>query len=169
MIYFYCTSWQFFQMIVKWRISPTTEQIMFTFSIPLFHFYSHIPCGMWLSYIWSIKITKIISTHTSRVGCDQETYLSRTYLCKISTHTSRVGCDTKSLSPMYCCSHFYSHIPCGMWRDVTCCHKDIGSRIYTHPVWDVTGCDVVGSCIDTVSCRTHPVWDVTGCDGDHIF
>ena len=116
MIYFYCTSWQFFHIIVKWRISPTTEQIMFTFSILLFHFYSHIPCGMWLSYIWSIKITKIISTHTSRVGCDNGDIDYECPLCgfllthpvwdvtepswesldllEISTHTSRVGCDT---------------------------------------------------------------------------
>ena len=137
MIYFYCTSWQFFHIIVKWRISPTTEQIMFTFSILLFHFYSHIPCGMWLSYIWSIKITKIISTHTSRVGCDGCLALDATGN-EISTHTSRVGCDfcgciicwwrcisthTSRVGCDYSCENigmqainFYSHIPCGMWR-----------------------------------------------------
>ena len=107
MIYFYCTSWQFFQMIVKWRISPTTEQIMFTFSILLFHFYSHIPCGMWLSYIWSIKITKIISTHTSRVGCDILSN-ARNQPVYISTHTSRVGCDDAS-EPVTFCSAISTH------------------------------------------------------------
>ena len=138
MIYFYCTSWQFFQMIVKCRISPTTEQIMFTFSILLFHFYSHIPCGMWLSYIWSIKITKIISTHTSRVGCDynlwRNLYIINIFLLthpvwdvttiivfsflhtKISTHTSRVGCDVGDAR-------------CSVLR----CRF-----LLTHPVWDVT-------------------------------
>ena len=116
MIYFYCTSWQFFQMIVKWRISPTTEQIMFTFSILLFHFYSHIPCGMWLSYIWSIKITKIISTHTSRVGCDELVTAICLSKWRISTHTSRVGCDVGDAR-------------CSVLR----CRF-----LLTHPVWDVT-------------------------------
>ena len=138
MIYFYCTSWQFFHIIVKWRISPTTEQIMFTFSILLFHFYSHIPCGMWLSYIWSIKITKIISTHTSRVGCDRYTDWSEILVINfyshipcgmwlqslakslhhqhISTHTSRVGCDYNHRVFLSAYENFYSHIPCGMWR-----------------------------------------------------
>ena len=34
---------------------------------------------------------------------------------RISTHTSRVGCDAVVHSQLPCCSHFYSHIPCGMW------------------------------------------------------
>ena len=116
MIYFYCTSWQFFQMIVKWRISPTTEQIMFTFSILLFHFYSHIPCGMWLSYIWSIKITKIISTHTSRVGCD---YNHRVFLSAYENFYSHIPCGmwrTGNGDMFIEMTNFYSHIPCGMWR-----------------------------------------------------
>ena len=138
MIYFYCTSWQFFQMIVKWRISPTTEQIMFTFSILLFHFYSHIPCGMWripklkhfvllrflLTHpVWDVtnwsgdfNVETDISTHTSRVGCDVTSSVERTLGFLISTHTSRVGCDRY----LYVCQsggkNFYSHIPCGMWR-----------------------------------------------------
>ena len=115
MIYFYCTSWQFFHIIVKWRISPTTEQIMFTFSILLFHFYSHIPCGMWLSYIWSIKITKIISTHTSRVGCDRYTDWSEILVI-----------------------NFYSHIPCGMWPQWQYSTAIWQKFLLTHPVWDVT-------------------------------
>ena len=161
MIYFYCTSWQFFHIIVKWRISPTTEQIMFTFSILLFHFYSHIPCGMWLSYIWSIKITKIISTHTSRVGCDynlwRNLYIINIFLLthpvwdvttiivfsflhtKISTHTSRVGCD--ELVTAICLSKW---------------------RISTHT--SRVGCDVGDARCSVLRCRfllTHPVWDVT--------
>ena len=137
MIYFYCTSWQFFQMIVKWRISPTTEQIMFTFSILLFHFYSHIPCGMWLSYIWSIKITKIISTHTSRVGCDAE--------------------PLPQSDRLY---NFYSHIPCGMWR---LWEEPVESNtrfLLTHPVWDVTLCRMSLACIYNISTHTSRV----GCD-----
>ena len=160
MIYFYCTSWQFFQMIVKWRISPTTEQIMFTFSILLFHFYSHIPCGMWLSYIWSIKITKIISTHTSRVGCD---YNHRVFLSAYE--------------------NFYSHIPCGMWQEIEAVWNCSIVFLLTHPVWDVTpflyiisinpinfyshipcGMWLLGSLFyanDYLFLLTHPVWDVT--------
>ena len=137
MIYFYCTSWQFFQMIVKWRISPTTEQIMFTFSILLFHFYSHIPCGMWripklkhfvllrflLTHpVWDVtkdaehfSTYSKISTHTSRVGCDRNLCFSLNAIDGISTHTSRVGCDPRSGRNSPHRIHFYSHIPCGMW------------------------------------------------------
>ena len=138
MIYFYCTSWQFFQMIVKWRISPTTEQIMFTFSILLFHFYSHIPYGMWripklkhfvllrflLTHpVWDVTIDSRkevipleISTHTSRVGCDNICIFFFP-VCYISTHTSRVGCDGTSSGATN------------------------GNFLFllTHPVWDVTG------------------------------
>ena len=165
MIYFYCTSWQFFQMIVKWRISPTTEQIMFTFSILLFHFYSHIPCGMWLSYIWSIKITKIISTHTSRVGCDRYTDWSEILVI-----------------------NFYSHIPCGMWPQWQYSTAIWQKFLLTHPVWDVTrkiflrkkiwnfyshipcGMWLLGSLFyanDYLFLLTHPVWDVTP-PGSHL-
>ena len=137
MIYFYCTSWQFFHIIVKWRISPTTEQIMFTFSILLFHFYSHIPCGMWLSYIWSIKITKIISTHTSRVGCDRYTDWSEILVI-----------------------NFYSHIPCGMWLRQYLCSLQYFSFLLTHPVWDVTPTEAAPTPTRGISTHTSRV----GCD-----
>ena len=138
MIYFYCTSWQFFQMIVKWRISPTTEQIMFTFSILLFHFYSHIPCGMWLSYIWSIKITKIISTHTSRVGCDRYTDWSEILVINFYSHIP-CGMWQNGEEGWQASLDFYSHIPCGMWLTLT--PRTFMSSckfLLTHPVWDVT-------------------------------
>ena len=54
-----------------------------------------------------------ISTHTSRVGCDNRTRRHRT-MRKISTHTSRVGCDQAQRSKRTGVNHFYSHIPCGM-------------------------------------------------------
>ena len=158
MIYFYCTSWQFFQMIVKWRISPTTEQIMFTFSILLFHFYSHIPCGMWripklkhfvllrflLTHpVWDVtnwsgdfNVETDISTHTSRVGCD-----SRTRNCQhtrhISTHTSRVGCDGEyatEVSDASISTHT-SRVGC----DILLFCKDPIFRISTHT--SRVGCD----------------------------
>ena len=183
MIYFYCTSWQFFQMIVKWRISPTTEQIMFTFSILLFHFYSHIPCGMWLSYIWSIKITKIISTHTSRVGCDRYTDWSEILVINfyshipcgmwlqslakslhhqhISTHTSRVGCDYNHRVFLSAYENFYSHIPCGMWRTGNGDMFIEMTNFYSHiPCGMWQEIEAVWNC-SIVFLLTHPVWDVT--------
>ena len=161
MIYFYCTSWQFFQMIVKWRISPTTEQIMFTFSILLFHFYSHIPYGMWripklkhfvllrflLTHpVWDVTlfsdIIKLSSYNFySHIPCGMWPVLTPFSLIApmISTHTSRVGCDAipstfLSLSML----NFYSHIPCGMWLIIITWYILFKSFLLTHPVWDVT-------------------------------
>ena len=139
MIYFYCTSWQFFQMIVKWRISPTTEQIMFTFSILLFHFYSHIPCGMWrIPKLKHFVLLRFLLTHP--VWDVTQICPGKPAAYHISTHTSRVGCDglpaTQRFPVMqFLLTHpvwdvtvplpepykpkdtdFYSHIPCGMWQ-----------------------------------------------------
>ena len=115
MIYFYCTSWQFFQMIVKWRISPTTEQIMFTFSILLFHFYSHIPCGMWrIPKLKHFVLLRFLLTHpvwdVTKYGVPESITLA----------------------------HFYSHIPCGMWRYFFFLLVFPFKFLLTHPVWDVT-------------------------------
>ena len=182
MIYFYCTSWQFFQMIVKWRISPTTEQIMFTFSILLFHFYSHIPCGMWripklkhfvllrflLTHpVWDVtnwsgdfNVETDISTHTSRVGCDVTSSVERTLGFLISTHTSRVGCDRY----LYVCQsggkNFYSHIPCGMWR---CAGEYRGNSVnfYSHIPCGMWPDNPEEWGRRMAFLLTHPVWDVT--------
>ena len=114
MIYFYCTSWQFFQMIVKWRISPTTEQIMFTFSILLFHFYSHIPCGMWrIPKLKHFVLLRFLLTHP--VWDVTQHFLQLLLFLLISTHTSRVGCDIRVFIMKKENRYFYSHIPCGMW------------------------------------------------------
>ena len=80
------------------------------------NFYSHIPCGMWPSKCTFICASIIISTHTSRVGCDRMATARRTKKCVISTHTSRVGCDRQSILCTSDISDFYSHIPCGMWQ-----------------------------------------------------
>ena len=115
MIYFYCTSWQFFQMIVKWRISPTTEQIMFTFSILLFHFYSHIPCGMWrIPKLKHFVLLRFLLTHPVWDVTSHAEIHAR--MKKISTHTSRVGCDHFLCGSGRLLCNFYSHIPCGMWQ-----------------------------------------------------
>ena len=87
--------------------------------------------------IWGKWFMVIISTHTSRVGCDPAT-AQKEETAEISTHTSRVGCDATALNHLsrrvkFLLTHpvwdvtdylqmlldteknFYSHIPCGMW------------------------------------------------------
>ena len=140
MIYFYCTSWQFFQMIVKWRISPTTEQIMFTFSILLFHFYSHIPYGMWrIPKLKHFVLLRFLLTHPVW----DVTLFSD--IIKLSSYNfySHIPCGMWRL---VCKIHrrwrnFYSHIPCGMWPVLTpfsLIAPMSGRFLLTHPVWDVT-------------------------------
>ena len=138
MIYFYCTSWQFFQMIVKWRISPTTEQIMFTFSILLFHFYSHIPYGMWrIPKLKHFVLLRFLLTHPVW----DVTLFSD--IIKLSSYNfySHIPCGMWRL---VCKIHrrwrnFYSHIPCGMWRDSLHLFVSLDVEfLLTHPVWDVT-------------------------------
>ena len=159
MIYFYCTSWQFFQMIVKWRISPTTEQIMFTFSILLFHFYSHIPYGMWrIPKLKHFVLLRFLLTHPVW----DVTLFSD--IIKLSSYNfySHIPCGMWRL---VCKIHrrwrnFYSHIPCGMWPVLTP-FSLIAPMISTHT--SRVGCDVV---TDFLGARwpcllTHPVWDVT--------
>ena len=110
--------------------SPSIQQI-------ISDFYSHIPCGMWhvffASFLISSKfllthpvwdVTPVCSITSSKVG--------------ISTHTSRVGCDPLPHSTHVPPNNFYSHIPCGMWRNIHTKFKTIMKFLLTHPVWDVT-------------------------------
>ena len=79
------------------------------------NFYSHIPCGMWLrSYRAALEAQKI-STHTSRVGCDEGSFCTTAYA-----------------------RDFYSHIPCGMWHSGDQRGGAVYKFLLTHPVWDVT-------------------------------
>ena len=147
MIYFYCTSWQFFQMIVKWRISPTTEQIMFTFSILFFHFYSHIPYGMW-------RIPKL-----------KHFVLLRFLLTHPVWDVTGIPTD---ITPVW--TNFYSHIPCGMWHGMGGHSHSISEFLLTHPVWDVTIhgrwaeiCNRISTHTSRVGCDwvthlTMPIW-----------
>ena len=79
--------------------------------------------------------------------------------------------------------HFYSHIPCGMWRFSCKWFYHNVWFLLTHPVWDVTishllsfyfnfisthtsrvGCDhntLIDSIAKNQFLLTHPVWDVT--------
>ena len=78
----------------------------------------------------------------------------------ISTHTSRVGCDLPLLWLKACRVTFLLTHP--VW-DVTQCRQYVPEWIeflLTHPVWDVTGIRFFfeGSAEFLL---THPVWDVT--------
>ena len=100
-----------------------------------------------------------ISTHTSRVGCDLNSWcLVQHHI--ISTHTSRVGCD-KILEDAGVEVTFLLTHP--VW-DVT------EYRVYpfpgikfllTHPVWDVTQNQTRLPRRTSIFLLTHPVWDVT--------
>ena len=93
---------------------------------------------MWDVTVLAIVLLPVplISTHTSRVGCDTD-WQSIRGTGYISTHTSRVGCDIVFIihasdtslflltHPVWDVTqeegadievnkHFYSHIPCGM-------------------------------------------------------
>ena len=94
--------------------------------------------------VWDVTLSTccnyyftIISTHTSRVGCDPNSFVLNFLTCRfllthpvwdvteskfkrhnkycISTHTSRVGCDYYAFLDGITVLNFYSHIPCGMW------------------------------------------------------
>ena len=123
----------------------------------------------------------VISTHTSRVGCDS-VKTGGLHAITISTHTSRVGCDTVVLLILLSRVYFYSHIPCGMWLLLSLLL--LSQYISTHT--SRVGCDPAVLSIQAVLCYfyshipcgmwrfrvsilpphllfllTHPVWDVT--------
>ena len=94
-------------------------------------FYSHIPCGMWPRVTAGFQSPCTISTHTSRVGCD-DPLNSDSPSCEISTHTSRVGCDEIRQNWYTAMPYFYSHIPCGMWHGLFYLHFCIVVNFYSH-------------------------------------
>ena len=102
----------------------------------------------------------LISTHTSRVGCDAISTHNNSIFNTISTHTSRVGCDWFWVLCGRCDWDFYSHIPCGMWL----CNPHLAAEFFqfllTHPVWDVTYADGIPAITSTISTHTSRV----GCD-----
>ena len=116
-----------------WDVTQMDEQQQ----LRRYHFYSHIPCGMWPMRRRFCRRNDQISTHTSRVGCDdwkKHCQISKKFLLthpvwdvtsllqhreriiRISTHTSRVGCDEVHKRRLSFDDNFYSHIPCGMWQ-----------------------------------------------------
>ena len=100
------------------------------------NFYSHIPCGMWLR-AHVLCVLTAISTHTSRVGCDEMGRLSHAQAQNFYSH---IPCGMWHNAPKMerHSRNFYSHIPCGMWPNP---HRTIPmflTFLLTHPVWDVT-------------------------------
>ena len=126
----------------------------------IFHFYSHIPCGMWQLSLMPSQRRESISTHTSRVGCDAKSKTTKIHVI-----------------------NFYSHIPCGMWLSPISFICLSGTFLLTHPVWDVTATAADETTLaqhfySHIPCGmwlfrgvqmnvvlsfllTHPVWDVT--------
>ena len=83
-----------------------------------------------------------------------------TGLKNISTHTSRVGCDNTAANVVVNLIDFYSHIPCGMWPCRPWSLPSYKQFLLTHPVWDVTLTNIHLS-VFIQFLLTHPVWDVT--------
>ena len=79
------------------------------------NFYSHIPCGMWL-YHAQLNTHHFLFLLTHPVWDVTHITPSNHLQHIISTHTSRVGCDPYYLLHYHNIIHFYSHIPCGMWH-----------------------------------------------------
>ena len=133
--------------------------ISWQITLPFFHFYSHIPCGMWLLSVINQISQGNISTHTSRVGCDNHSlpssfnfsfllthpvwdvtilFWTGFFLLLISTHTSRVGCDYFLLLyiSQFKISTHTSRVGCD--RAVVIPRLIVLAFLLTHPVWDVT-------------------------------
>ena len=110
---------------------------------------------------WSdtVSVSLSISTHTSRVGCDQCNFWY-CWIYYISTHTSRVGCDIipcNGSKPPVISTHT-SRVGCDNYRLTR--PARIRLFLLTHPVWDVTCADDVWFTVHQFL-LTHPVWDVT--------
>ena len=100
----------------------------------------------------------IISTYTSRVGCDAINVVNLSHTI-ISTHTSRVGCDDAS-EPVTFCSAISTHTSRVGCDSIPLCLHSSGTFLLTHPVWDVTITGLNGLTF-ILFLLTHPVWDVT--------
>ena len=107
------------QKLVTWEISTHTSRVGCDHILicPLFfffHFYSHIPCGMWPIMKLCSEISKNFYSHIP-CGMWRGKSVNSHPRKRISTHTSRVGCDAYGDEVTTWNQDFYSHIPCGMW------------------------------------------------------
>ena len=147
------------------------------------NFYSHIPCGMWPSILIGDLAKLLISTHTSRVGCDARasTNLTGGSIFLLTHPVWDVTQDGGEADVTY--DNFYSHIPCGMWLYRRLLYHNY-VQISTHT--SRVGCDKILRLLHLflrhfyshIPCGmwqeipeqvirqkrfllTHPVWDVT--------
>ena len=128
---------------------------------PLLNFYSHIPCGMWpttelcFSTFFSFLLTHPVWDVT-RIVCTGSPVIPSFLL----THPVW-DVTTVLYRSNVTIMHFYSHIPCGMWRK---CHRRHWSLFFISTHTSRVGCDIIRLCFALLHCRfllTHPVWDVT--------
>ena len=80
--------------------------------------------------------------------------------CLISTHTSRVGCDLAAKQTATLLTYFYSHIPCGMWRDIID-NQNNNANFYSHIPCGMWRKSAESTTAQSWFLLTHPVWDVT--------
>ena len=123
------------------------------------HFYSHIPCGMWRQ--WCLLCCLhcwFLLTHPvwDVTACLRSFFRP----ISISTHTSRVGCDRCGLSYLPWSKHFYSHIPCGMWLKQSYLVL-LFLDFYSHIPCGMWLLSYLYACTFIIFLLTHPVWDVT--------
>ena len=133
---------------------------MFTFSILLFHFYPHIPCGMWrIPKLKHFVLLRFLLTHpvwdVTIINAAQAVVESNFY----SHIPGGMWQDSITISSTF--DNFYSHIPCGMWRMTKKKWRSRNIFLLTHPVWDVTLSYTATSAAGKISTHTSRV----GCDG----
>ena len=100
------------------------------------HFYSHIPCGMW---------------HRTRKLSGDERYFYSHIPC---------GMWLICLCSIFHFYNFYSHIPCGMWLVATNAPVDL-IYFYSHIPCGMWQCCFTYFVHFTIFLLTHPLWDVT--------
>ena len=101
----------------------------------------------------------LISTHTSRVGCDS---VPTGATDGHSDFYSHIPCGMWQICwwKFVSVRHFYSHIPCGMWHGTAELKTYVLEFLLTHPVWDVTTTADVNDNVLPISTHTSRV----GCD-----
>ena len=126
----------------------------------VYHFYSHIPCGMWLLLLLVSTFPQEISTHTSLVGCDsiKPTSNLHTFIFLLTHPLWDVTLNHFYMSVLI--YHFYSHIPCGMWQNL-CFVSLILLYFYSHIPCGMWRCSTIRTMARYIFLLTHPLWDVT--------
>ena len=158
--------WPLLSVDFSWHINISThtsrvgcDTTATPVEVSTMYFYSHIPCGMW-------QIAEAVNDEPvnfySHIPCGmwQQNHCFLCIAVRISTHTSRVGCDDKPIGLNRSIKNFYSHIPCGMWPAVRYFRSQL-IAISTHT--SRVGCDYVKQFCNLVTyISTHT--SRVGCD-----